>query len=94
MQGVASLLGLFAGIALDPLKMILGIGTGALTKGWLVLFIAPVVLALLNELLLFQIQSVRSFDFGIFLISLFACGVWVAVGVLARRFRNAGENHG
>jgi hypothetical protein len=94
MQGFASLLGLFAGTALDPVKIILGIGAGALTKGWLVLVIAPVFLTSLNELLLFQIQLTRSFDLGIFLISLVACGIWVSVGILARRFRNAGVNHG
>jgi hypothetical protein len=94
MEPIVALLGQFFGTAMDPFKIILGVGVGALTSGRSVLLWGPVLLAALNEIALHIIDPARQFGFGNVGLSMVACGCFVAMGYWARRFRKSGVTHG
>ena len=71
---------------LDPVTAALAIVSGAaLARNWWQVILAALVVAAIQEALLWQLQHARTFDLVIFLIGFVAAAIWVAAAYLLKR---------
>lgn len=80
-----SLLAAFVAMFLDPVRAILALAGGAISRNWWHVLYAALVAAGVVELLLTATQVTRTFNPTTFLIGLAAAGVWALIGFQVRK---------
>ena len=74
---------------LDPIRLILAVIGGGVSKTWLHVAIASVVTAIVVEAILSSTQITRTFELGTFIVGVFAAGLWASLTFWIKQRRAA-----